>query len=88
VGLVRAGFSGDYAKDSKRRPLGMMGIEGLAKMRQHKTINRLIEQHEIDLEQAQGFLLQWINRDFGAGTSEQGAGNMASKITTIHLESL
>ena len=86
VGLVRAGYSGG-SEEPQRRKLGELGVEGLAKMRQHQTINRLLEQHEVDLEQSQGFLLQWIRgRKLLADADQKGAPSEAYQAAAAALE--
>jgi hypothetical protein len=60
VALVRAAF-GDQNHSSKdqRRRLGNLGIEGLARLGQQRTIEQLVEQYQIDLQDVGGFVVAW-----------------------------
>lgn len=60
VALVRAGFSPPGNDSPEAKKLGMLGVTGMAKLRQMSALKKLIAQYEIDLSQEGGFFLTWL----------------------------
>lgn len=60
VSLVRGAF-GDRSQppEGSRRRLGILGLEGLARLGQQRTIEQLMEQYQIDLPDESSFLVAW-----------------------------
>lgn len=61
VALVRAAF-GDRGVEStgSRRRLGMLGLEGLMRLGQQQTVEQLLQQYRIDVDEQGGFFLAWL----------------------------
>lgn len=59
VALVRAGF-GSGAADADRRELGLLGISGLAKLKQFAALRTLVDEYEIDLGDGGGFYVAFV----------------------------
>lgn len=60
VSLVRAGFADGDANSPDKRRIGMLGIEGLARLRQQTIVQQLIEKYAIELSDDAGFFVRWM----------------------------
>ena len=61
VALVRAGFGPhDSPVPEDARATGLLGISGLTRLRQFGTVHKLLEQYKINLDDASGFVLKWL----------------------------
>jgi len=63
VALIRSGFGSqrEGAQLSEEdRAIGMLGIAGLAKLRQFVSIRRLMSQYDVKLDGNSGFFLTWL----------------------------
>ncbi len=60
VSLVRAAFAGAQTPSPDLQELGMLGIAGLAKLRQRGPVRALLKKYDIDLNNSNGFYLNWI----------------------------
>jgi tetratricopeptide (TPR) repeat protein len=59
VSMVRSGFGANPASASHRE-LGMLGITGLIKLRQHSAVRQLLEKYQIQVDSQAGFHLAWL----------------------------
>jgi len=60
VALLRTGYGDKTKKEEDVKALGMLGISGLAKLRQFPLLRRLMAKYSIEPDQQTGFLLQWL----------------------------
>jgi len=58
--LVRTGFGGKTEPTDDAKALGMLGISGLAKLRQFPLLRRLMAEYSIEPDRRTSFLLQWL----------------------------
>jgi tetratricopeptide (TPR) repeat protein len=71
--LVRAGFEpATEPSPADRRAIGILGIAGLAKMRQFGTAGGLVEKYKIDLASSPAFFLKWLQGQQQFTKAEQG----------------
>ena len=60
VSLVRAGLSADPQQHPERYVLGLLVLQGLARLGRHAGIRQLVKQYQLPLADAGPFLLRWI----------------------------
>ena len=62
VSLVRSAF-GDRSEtvSPKKSQLGILGLEGLARLGERRTVRQLMEKYDIKLPSGGGFFLRWID---------------------------
>ncbi len=62
VSLVRAAY-GDRSEQvsSEKADLGIIGLEGLARLGERRTVRQLMDKYDIRLPSGGGFYLRWIN---------------------------
>jgi len=72
VSLVRAAF-GDRSEtvSQEKSELGVLGLEGLARLGQRRTVRQLLDKYDITLPSGGGFFLRWIDARRLLATAEQ-----------------
>lgn len=62
VSLVRAAF-GDRSEtvSPEKSELGLLGLEGLARLGEQRTVRQLLDKYDIELPSGGGFFLRWID---------------------------
>jgi len=62
VSLVRAAFGDhDGTVAAKEHGLGILGLEGLARLGERRTVRQLLDKYDIKLPSGGGFFLRWID---------------------------
>lgn len=87
VTLIRAGFANadDVAMEERRR-LGLLGLEGLARLRQQRAVRTLMEQYGIQLEGDGGFYLRWLQGRQLLATAEESKQEDDYRVAAKALE--
>lgn len=84
VALIRAGFGAAQSSD-QARSLGMLGIRGLAKLRQFAILKTFVDQYDIDLSEGDSFYLTFIRgqQQFDAAERSQQPADYQAAIDTL-----